>query len=240
MLQNFIITGEAWEWFKYYLVGHRHCVNHNGFTFYSLAVRSGILRGVFGHNVVSDLCEWRIFPCVLHSQLVIFADDNHQCLKELSSYQESWFLQLDLDLMKRWCSIWNMSFNAKQCAVLRFGPSAQTTSYFIDQNPISYCTVHKDLGVLFTNTLSWSPHCSCLVAKAYTCRSLGLIRRFVPFNSDRGLKRSLHLTLVGTHPVYCSPIWRPYLIEDTNKFEKLQHRATNFLVSADWITSLYW
>ena len=79
--------------------------------------------------------------------------------------------------------------------------------------------------------LSWSTHIASLLAKAY--KSLNLIKRVVPFSSHVDLKRSLYLTLVRCHLLYCSPVWRPHLLKDSRKLESLQRRATKFIISQD-------
>ena len=67
------------------------------------------------------------------------------------------------------------------------------------------------------------------------CRSLSLIKRVVPYGCHPDLKRSLYLTLVRSHLSYCSPVWRPHLLQDSRKLamESLQHRATKFITSQD-------
>ena len=34
------------------------------------------------------------------------------------------------------------------------------------------------------------------------------------------------MTLVHSILTYCSPVWRPYLLNDINSLEKIQHHAT--------------
>ena len=45
------------------------------------------------------------------------------------------------------------------------------------------------------------------------------------------LKRSLYHSLVKCHLSYCSPVWRPYLLQDIRKIESLQRRATKYITS---------
>ena len=70
-----------------------------------------------------------------------------------------------------------------------------------------------------------------ILSNAYS--SLSLIRRVVPYSSSISLKRSLYLTLVRSHLVYSSPIWRPQLKKDIVKLEKLQRRATKYITSTE-------
>ena len=228
-LSNISIVGDLWEWFKSYLQGRTHCVKLHGHKSSNLPVRSGVPQGSILGPVLFLVYVNDLFPQVHHSKLMMFADDS-ECLKVIRSNQDSLLLQEDLDSMAKWCQDWNMSFNCKKCSLLRFGHSHLSTSYTINSDPISASNQHKDLGILLTTSLSWSPHISSLLVKAYG--SLRLIRRVVPFNSNMNLKRSLYLSLVRSHLAYCSPIWRPHLTQDILKLEQLQRRATKFIVSS--------
>ena len=100
-------------------------------------------------------------------------------------------------------------------------------SYSINGSTIPSSNYHKDLGVIFTDTLSWSPHVLHVTSKAY--KVLGLLKRALSSNGP-GMKRTLYLTLVRSHLIYCSPVWRPYLVKDSAALEKLQRRATKFIL----------
>ena len=57
----------------------------------------------------------------------------------------------------------------------------------------------------------------------------GLLKRALSSNGP-DMKRTLYLTLVRSHLIYCSPVWRPYLVKDSAALEKLQCRATKFIL----------
>ena len=86
----------------------------------------------------------------------------------------------------------------------------------------------KDLGIIISNDLSWSPHHRLIIAKAY--ESLGLIRRTFTTNLIEA-KRQLYLSLVQSQVMYCLQIWRPYLVQDIILFEKIQRQATKYLLN---------
>ena len=44
-------------------------------------------------------------------------------------------------------------------------------------------------------------------------------------------KRCLYISLVRSHLMYCSQIWRPHLIHDIILIEKIQHRATKYILN---------
>ena len=97
---------------------------------------------------------------------------------------------------------------------------------------------HKDLGVLVTNNLTWSNHINCIYSSAY--RSLHLIHRSVSSNNP-SLRKCLYITLVHSRLIYCSQIWRPRLIKYIVCLEKVQRRATKYILndySTDYKTRL--
>ena len=68
-----------------------------------------------------------------------------------------------------------------------------------------------------------------ITTKAY--QSLGLIRRtFSPF-IPTSIKKLLFISLVKSKLTYCSPVWRPHLIRDINLLERIQRRATKYILN---------
>ena len=47
----------------------------------------------------------------------------------------------------------------------------------------------------------------------------------------KSVKVKLYTTLVRAQVLYCSPVWRPYLIKDIKKLEQLQRQATKYVLS---------
>ena len=67
-----------------------------------------------------------------------------------------------------------------------------------------------------------------IVTKAY--KILGLIRRTF-HASCTTTKSKLYLSLVRSQLMYCSQLWRPYLIKDIQILEQVQGRATKYILS---------
>ena len=81
---------------------------------------------------------------------------------------------------------------------------------------------------MLSPSLSFSTHMENIIAKAY--RSLGLICRAVPVTCATNIKRTLYLTLIRSLVIYCCQIWRPYLIKESRALEKLQCRASKYIM----------
>ena len=67
------------------------------------------------------------------------------------------------------------------------------------------------------------------MAKAY--KTLALIRRtFHHSTTSVSVRKTLYMSLIRSQLTYCSPVWRPHLIEDINILEKVQRRATKCIL----------
>ena len=87
----------------------------------------------------------------------------------------------------------------------------------------------RDLGILISDTLSWSDHIHLITSKAY--KMLGLIRRSFSDTLSVFNKKSLYISLVRSHLLYCSVIWRPHLSKYIKLFERVQRRASKYLLN---------
>ena len=100
------------------------------------------------------------------------------------------------------------------------------TPYFLGSQPIPVKDCCKDLGVFFSSDLSWSWHIDNMISKAY--RTLFLIKRTFPATSCVNVKKSLYLCLALPVLSYCS---RPSHLKDIIALEKVQQRATKYIVN---------
>ena len=73
-----------------------------------------------------------------------------------------------------------------------------------------------------------------LCSKAYD--SIIVIKRNIPRHTSVVLKKKLYLSLVCSHFSYCSQLWRPHLFKDVSTIEKVQRRATKFILGKPNLT----
>ena len=179
-----------------------------------------------------------------YASIYLFADDTKfikSILANLASTSDP-LLQSDIDLLVAWCKVWKLSSNAVKCAAIRFSLSPKTplpSVYKVDETMIPFLPCHRDLGIVASNDLSWSNHYDLICSKAY--RTLHLIRRSISNSSSVATRRQLYLSLVKSKLSYCSQLWRPRLIKDIRNFERIQRRATKFILqdySLDYKTRL--
>ena len=78
----------------------------------------------------------------------------------------------------------------------------------------------KDLGIIISSDLDWSDHFQYISSQAYKT-----------FGNSIHAKKLLYLSLVHPKLIYCSCVWPPHLIKDIVSLEKVQRRATKFILN---------
>ena len=225
------IIGNLWSFFKAYLSNRQQCVvvANNKSNWY--AVTSGVPQGsILGPLLfIFFINDLSLIPSF--STPYFFADDTKCCTKILS-LSDSSRLQEDLNLINSWSSHSGLTFNISKSCLLRFYNRSTSTidaTYHLGQSDIPSLDRCKDLGIIFSADLSWSHHYNHILAKAY--RQLGLIRRTFSSSVSVRAKKLLYISLVRSQLTYCSQIWRPHLIKDILLIEKIQRRATKFILN---------
>ena len=87
----------------------------------------------------------------------------------------------------------------------------------------------KDLGIIITQNLTWENHYKLMSGNAY--KILGLIRRSFSGNGPVETRKRLYISLVRSQILYCSQVWRPHLIKNITTIERIQRRATKWILN---------
>ena len=127
----------------------------------------------------------------------MFADDT-KCIKLIHNISDSTMLQDDINHAEQWSSLCDLAFNTSKFIHMSYGNNSFNSSYFINHQRIISANQCKDLGIIFTPSLSWSPHIDMIIIRAY--KILGLIRRTFHTNCTN-IKKKLYLSLVRSHAV---------------------------------------
>ena len=137
-------------------------------------------------------------------------------------------LHKDLDSFFNWSITNELYFGISKCVFLSFNYRS-STSYHIVSNILQHLSEHRDLGIQMSSDLSWNNHYNMICSKAY--RSLALLRRTFGGSGPVEARRSLYLALVRSQFIYCSQLWNPHLIKDTTILERVQRRATKYILN---------
>ena len=231
-LHSLGIDGLLFSWFEAYLEDRRQFVSVNGHHSDLLPVTSGVPQGsILGPLLfliyINDLPDH-----IDHVLPLLFADDT-KCLSSVYSDASNISstsvldLQLDLDSLSLWSLTNRLAFNVAKSAMLSFPCGSVPPPHFVSGVEIPFVSFTRDLGVLISSSLSWSDHINYITSKAY--KMLGLVRRSFSNQLPVAVKKSLYLSFVRSHLLYCSVIWRPHLVKDILLLENIQRRATKYI-----------
>ena len=107
-------------------------------------------------------------------------------------------------------------------------PTSKQAIYTINGCKLEVLESHRDLDVIINKDLSWSDQYKHISGRAY--KLLGLLRCTFGNPASITTQKTLYLSLVRSQLVYCSQLWRPYLIHIV-QLERIQRRATRFIVN---------
>nr|VZH94958.1 unnamed protein product [Spirometra erinaceieuropaei] len=177
-------------------------------------VESGVLQGsVLGPILfliyVDDAAR------ALDCEVAMFADDM-KIWSVIRGRADEDRLQMNLNRLEEWSNSWLLRFNVAKCSILRLGNtarSASTKDYFLGGAALKEIEAQKDLGVLTTNSLKPSAHCS-RVAKTAMSVLYAIERAFMDFDEDVFSKT--FGTFVRPRLEYGIQGWRPWAVEDQN------------------------
>ena len=116
-----------------------------------------------------------------------------------------------LTLLFNWTINNHLSFNLSKFVFMSFHRKFNS-QYIINDYIINESPSCKDLGIIFTNSLSWKKCYEMISSNAY--KSLGLLCRVFNDSHCPQARKSLYISLVRYKLLYCSTLWRPYLLKD--------------------------
>ena len=228
-LWQYGISGDLWNWIRAYLTNRMQCVRVDGQVSSLLPVVSGVPQGSLLGPLFYIIFINDMFESITIARPFTYADDTKLLMVMEDSFN-SVLLQEDLDEVSLWSTSWDLSLNPDKSYHVHYHFSSIlcNNEYFINMDPVSSIHQIKDLGIMFSSDLQWNLHYKNIISKAY--KMLYTLRRIFTCPSPIARKH-LYLTLVRSHLVYCSPLWRPYLIKDIEHFERLQRRITKFILN---------
>ena len=236
---KFGIDGLLLQFMKAYLRDRKQQVLINGSLSHSLPVHSGVPQGsILGPLLfvlfIDDICE----EVSQGTKLALYADDT-KIWREITSEQDQYILQNDIDKLHRWAVNNKMKFHPDKCKVVAITNKSMIYplpfydhNYSMNDNILDYVNSEKDLGVIISGRLSWNDQCEALVKKAN--QHLGLLRRTCYFIIDTNQRRVLYLSLIRSIFEHCCQVWSPYNQKSLNAFDLVQKRAVKWILKESY------
>lgn len=139
----------------------------------------------------------------------------------------------DLDNLPQWSIRNAMQLSVKKCKVMSITKKRQplVSNYSLVNSLLEKGKEFKDLRVKTTDNFSWNSHIDIIVLKAN--RMLELIKRTCRGLDDTKTLRTLFCALVRSNVGYCTVVWSPSTKKNRDKVEKVQRRATEFILQTE-------
>ena len=159
----------------------------------------------------------------------LYADDT-KAYNSVKSEDDAQHLQQALSSLDNWSTRNNLKFNECKCKVLTITRKKHPIcfNYKLGSTELLKVNEEKDLGVTVTDTLSWNPHIQNIVSKAN--KLLGHLKRTCPLLPDVNVRRTLYLSIVKSQLSYATVVWSPHHIYLKLKTERVQRRATRWIL----------
>jgi len=129
--------------------------------------------------------------------------------------------------MSCWSVNNHLRFSIPKFVFMRYHCKFQS-EYSIDESVIPCSSNCKDLGIMFSDDLSWRLHYQNITSKAY--KTLGFLHCIFKDNCPE-TRKHLYISMVRFKLLYCSCLWKPYLLTDVDLIERVQRRATKHILS---------
>ncbi len=168
----------------------------------------------------------------------MYADDT-KIWRRICIQDDHWILQRDINHLLNWAAANKMVFHPSKSHVLPISSSnildmPDKFIYCLNDAPINYIDIEKDLGVHINCKLDWSQHCNILYSRAN--QRLGLLKRTCYFTTNVKKRRTFYLSQVRSQFEHCTIIWRPSSKTVVEKLESLQKRGFKWILNNAYIS----
>lgn len=158
----------------------------------------------------------------------MYADDL-KIFRRIDSVNDALLLQKDIDSLCDWCNTMKLNLNISKCKSLSFHRKFKPIvhEYYINNSPLSKITEHKDLGVTFTQNMSFNKHIDLIIAKA-NCM-FGFMKRWASDLDDIHCVMVIYFAYIRSQLEYAVPIWCPYYQTHISRIEKVQKKFLAYI-----------
>lgn len=226
-MKSCVITGSLLGWLSAFLKDRFQRVKLNDVFSEWKRVTSGVPQGSCLGPTLFLIFINDLISVVKHCKIFLYADD---CKLYLCFAKND-----NMDLMKRdlsnvleWLNKWLLKANESKCFVVHFGFGNPRKEYKLGTTVIQSTVNFKDLGVLFSDNMSFSAHIRGIVNKA--SKVANAIHRSIVNRNAVFLMKMFRAHVI---PVleYCSEVWNPFLKKDIHLLESVQRRFTKRIPS---------
>ena len=222
------------NWITSFLKNRSQTVVVNGKHSIAALIISGVPQGTVLGPILFIIFINDMHLSIKASTVRLFADDS-RILKSIGCESETNILQQDLNSAISWSKANNMQLHedkfdlivhkANTSSVLDHLPfTIENYTYTVSNGDTLYPKNQlKDLGIIVSPDLSWSPHINTISSRA---RSIAYWVLSVFNSRDRLTMLTLYKSIVRSHLEYCCALWHPSKIANIQELESVQRTFT--------------
>ena len=177
----------------------------------------------------------------IHSQNCVVFPSNfleHGNNREIKTLGDACSLQEDLGKLATWSQSSGLLFNEAKCKAQHITRKTKPilSSYKLNNTALELYAAEKDLGVWISKDLTCYKQVNEQSSRAN--KLLGYLKRNTRFILRTEVRRTLYLALVTPHLGNATQIWAPQSIELIVKLERIQRRATKFMLKLPYSSNI--
>ncbi len=229
-LHLYAINPKIIKWIESFLSDRKQAVVVDGHLSFLALIISGVPQGTVLGPILFLIFINDIEHCITKSIIRCFADDT-RVSKSVTCEQDVSLLQDDLFSVIQWSERNNMTLHMDKFEYMCHQHNRRSTLVelpFVSEL-YQYSISHdksltpvgqlRDLGVLISNDLSWTPHIKTIANKA---RQKAAWVFSVFQTRSPVIMLTLYKSMVRSLLEYCSPLWHPSKISDIQELESVQ------------------
>ena len=223
------------EWIESFLSDRKQAVVVDGHLSFLALIISDVPQGTVLGPILFLIFINDIELCISDSIIRCFADDT-RVFKSVTCEHDVSALQNDLNNVMQWSERNNMALHKDKFEYMCHQSNSRTNTlaelpfvaelyqYSVDKGksltPVGQL---RDLGVLVSNDLSWTPHIKSIANKARQKAAwvLSVFQTRSPV-----IMLTLYKSMVRSLLEYCCPLWHPSKISDIQELESVQKAFT--------------
>ena len=227
-LNSYGVEGDFYNILRNYLQNRKQrvvlCGQHSTWLDVNAGVPQGSVLGPLLFLIyINDL------PENLISLPKLFADDTSIFSTVRDIHESGFNLNSDLASIRQWAYLWKMSFNPdpnKQATEVIFSHKTNPANHpqlLFNDSPVATLTMHKHLGLILDEKLTFVHHVNEKISKAY--KGISLIKRLYNVLPRKSLL-CIYRSFVRPHLDYADVIYdRPHNDSFCDKIETVQYNA---------------
>ena len=216
------------KWFSSYLTDRRQRIVINGQTSQWTFVKAGVPQGsILGPLLflvyISDIVN------KFNASVRLFADDTSLYIIVENPNTAAVTLNNDLKHISNWANDWIVDFNPSKTFSMLISRKRDPVNHpplFVNNIPLKCTSMHKHLGLTFSDTCDWTKHITNITDAAWT--RLDLLRT-LKFKINRHALEKIYSAFIKPVLEYSDSVWDNATTDSKKQLEAIRIEAARII-----------